>query len=43
MIRFIQQFDLGSGDYTKERNEIFKNYTFESIVDEIKNMKKEDI
>ncbi len=31
MIRFLHQFDLGSGDYTKER----KNWLTEQKVDEI--------
>ena len=36
MIQFIQQFDKGSGDYTKERKEIFKDKTLDEIVTDIK-------
>ena len=36
MIRFIQQFDSGRGDYTKERHAILDSYTIEDIVGEIK-------
>jgi len=34
-IRFIQQFHLGYGDYTKERNTQFKDLTIEEILKEI--------
>jgi len=37
MIRFIQQFDSGSGDYTKDRHAILDRYTIDDIVNEIKN------
>jgi hypothetical protein len=36
MIRFIQQFELGKGDYTKEREKLLKEKDIEKIVGEIK-------
>jgi hypothetical protein len=33
--RFLNQFNLGYGDYTTERDEFFSNLTVDSIVDEI--------
>ncbi|MBP7652291.1 hypothetical protein KA977_02645 [Candidatus Dependentiae bacterium] len=35
-IKFIQQFDLGDGDYTKERKKIVKKKTVVEIVKEIR-------
>lgn len=35
MVRFLQQFDTGSGDYTRERNELLKDATLEEILAEI--------
>lgn len=34
MVRFIQSFDLGSGDYTKERKK-WLNQSIDEIVEEI--------
>ena len=34
-LRFLQQFDLGHGDYTKEREHLFKQDTVESLYREI--------
>lgn len=36
MIRFIQQFDSGRGDYTKDRHALLDGYTIDDIVAEIK-------
>ena len=36
MIKFIQQYEIGSGDYTKERQSLKKNLSHETIVSEIK-------
>lgn len=36
MIRFIQQFDSGRGDYTKDRHDLLDSYTIDDIVSEIK-------
>ncbi len=35
MIRFMQQFEVGYGDYTHERHRWLGNYTIENIVQEI--------
>lgn len=36
MVRFLQQFESGDGDYTEERAEWLKDYEIDSIVEEIK-------
>jgi hypothetical protein len=36
MVRFLQQFETGLGDYTKERTEWLKNMDIHEIVSEIK-------
>jgi len=36
-VKFIQQFDLGEGDYTKERKKSYKKKSVADIVKEIKN------
>lgn len=36
MIRFMQQFDSGRGDYTKDRHALLDSYTIDDIVGEIK-------
>ena len=35
-VRFLQQFELGQGDYTKERHEWLKDITVNGITKEIK-------
>ena len=40
MLKFIQQFDTGSGNYTKEREELLGNPTIDEIKAEIELMKK---
>jgi hypothetical protein len=42
MTRFLQSFDLGSGDYTKERA-IWLDQSLEEIVGEIKSRRTEQI
>jgi hypothetical protein len=37
MIEFMQQFDSGYGDYTKERHNWLNNLTIEDIQNELKN------
>lgn len=39
MVRFLQQFDTGSGDYTKERQQDLANLTLENLLGEIKQNK----
>jgi len=34
-IRFVQQFDRGSGNYVEEREALQEKYTVQSLVDEI--------
>ena len=36
MVRFLQQFETGFGDYTKERSQWFKDVDIHEIVKEIK-------
>ena len=40
MIRFLQQFDSGRGDYTKDRHAILDGYSIDEIVGEINRTKK---
>jgi hypothetical protein len=42
MIRFLQQFDMGSGDYTKERHKIFEGMDVDAIVEKIKQQRIKD-
>ena len=35
MIRFLQQFDLGTGDYTKDRAKWLEDLSIDEIVDHI--------
>ncbi len=36
LIRFMQQFDKGHGDYTKDRQSWQKDYTVDTLVDAMK-------
>ena len=40
MVRFIQQFETGVGDYTKERAQWLKDLDVKQIVEEIKDRRK---
>lgn len=40
MARFIQQYETGSGDYTKERVKWLKDMDVKTIVEEIKGRRK---
>ena len=40
-IRFINQFTTGYGNYTEEREQIFKDMTLDEIIDEIKKMRNQ--
>lgn len=40
MVRFLQQFEAGTGDYTKERERWHKGLDVKAIVKEIKAMRK---
>ncbi len=39
-IRFLNQFRTGSGDYTKEREQLFQGISVQDIVNEIKAQRK---
>ena len=34
-MRFMMQYDPGSGDYSKERHEIFATLTLDDLLDEV--------
>jgi hypothetical protein len=37
MVRFLQQFELGEGDYTRERKKLLEEYSdVDEIIEEIK-------
>lgn len=43
MARFLQQYELGKGDYTKERKNLLEKYPeIGKIVEEIEEMKKDE-
>lgn len=42
-IRFINQFTIGYGDYTAEREELFGDKTLDEIVAEIKQARDKDV
>ena len=39
-IRFINQFNLGYGNYTEDRKEFFRDLTLDDILDEIEKTKE---
>jgi len=41
-IRFISQFGTGYGNYTEERDELFKDLSLDDIVSEIKANRQSD-
>jgi hypothetical protein len=41
MARFMQQFEMGSGDYTRDRDEILGNPTVEEIFARIEERRKQ--
>jgi hypothetical protein len=40
MVRFLQQYETGTGDYTKQRDLWLKDIDIESIVIELENRRK---
>ena len=40
MVRFLQQFDLGSGDYTKERAALLKDVDMKMLIAEAKKTRR---
>lgn len=41
MVRFLQQFDTGSGDYTRDRDKLLGNPTIEDIFAQIKERRQQ--
>jgi len=41
MVRFLQQFELGSGDYTRDREEWLRDISVDGAVAEIKSHRKQ--
>jgi len=41
MARFLQQFDMGSGDYTRDREKWLEGLTVHDVVEEIKSHRAE--
>jgi hypothetical protein len=39
-VRFLKQFTVGFGDYTKEREVLLGSKTLDQIIDEIEQMRK---
>jgi hypothetical protein len=42
MVRFLQQFETGSGDYTAERGELLGTPTVSELGDALRKMRDED-
>jgi hypothetical protein len=40
LVRFLQQFELGSGDYTRDREEWLKGLTVSDVVEGIESCRK---
>jgi hypothetical protein len=40
MIRFLQQFDVGHGDYTADRDRILGNPTVDNLMDKLKHRRQ---
>jgi len=40
MVRFLQQYDIGEGDYTKERHKWLRKSSGKGIKEELKKLKK---
>jgi len=43
LVRFLQQFETGSGDYTKDRERWLKGLSVQDIMSEIKSKRKKRI
>lgn len=43
LVRFLQQFETGDGDYTKERERWLKGLSVQDIISEIKSKRKKRI
>jgi len=40
MTRFLQQFEIGSGNYTEERSELLKELSKKTVLQEIKKRRR---
>jgi hypothetical protein len=40
-IRFLNQFRAGSGDYTAEREDLFRGMSVEDVIDDIRAKRKD--
>ena len=40
MVRFLQQFEMGKGDYTKERDRWIGDVTVKDLIEEIRKKRK---
>jgi len=40
MVKFLQQYDLGEGDYTKERHKWLQQDTVKDIKEDLRKLKK---
>lgn len=43
MAYFLRQYDMGEGNYTKEREELLKDMTIEDIEKELKTLKTQKL
>ena len=41
LIRFLQQFEIGRGDYSKERHTLLADCTVDELVEELKQRRSE--
>jgi len=39
-IRFLQQYDPGHGDYTKERDALLKDLTLDGLIQDLERLRK---
>jgi hypothetical protein len=42
LARFLQQFEMGHGDYTTERHAWLDEYTVQDVVEQMKERRQED-
>jgi len=40
MVRFLQQFEVGKGDYTKEKKKLLENLGINDIIEDIERRRK---
>ncbi len=40
MVRFLQQFEVGKGDYTRERKKLLENLGIDDIIENIEKRRK---